>query len=241
MAYKCFDNKTYNERLFDGGGIRAFFHNSRFKWLTNSCKKLNLQKGSVLELGFFDGRSLKFLPFQPDHYAGYDADWEGGMEDALVDWKDYPQYRFFKSDQLATFNPDNKEYDYSISMETLEHLTTDELQDYLDIIGKSTISYGFYSVPVERGLFFLFKYWLQHLLKLQTEKYTAKEVFYATIGRLDKVERNERGHKGFDYDMLIQQLKKHFDIVDVKGLPFPFLPLFLNFTVGIIAKKSKTL
>jgi len=51
------------------------------------------------------------------------------------------------------------------------------------------------------------------------------------------VDRVERGHKGFDCSMLIGQLKKHFDIVEVKGLPFPFLPLSMNFTIAIIAKK----
>ena len=222
MAYRCIENKTYNERLFEGGGIRAFFHNSRFKWLNNAVKKVKLQGGSVLDLGFFDGRSLKYLPFKPDTYAGYDADWEGGMEYALIDWKDYPQYQFFKSDQLSTFNPEQKLYDYSISMETLEHLTTDELENYQESIAKATRSYGFYSVPVEKGLFFIFEYFLQTLMKLQTENYSAKEAFYATIGRLDKVKRNERGHKGFDYNVLIKQLKKHFDIVEIKGLQFTF-------------------
>lgn len=236
MSQTLFEGKTYNEKLFCGG-LRGFFHNSRFQWLNRSFKKLKLNKGTIIELGCFDGRDLKFIPMKPDRYAGYDADWEGGLEDALSDWKDYPEYRFIVSNKLSTFNPENEVFDYSISMETLEHLYSYELEGYLSSIANATKSYGFYSVPVEKGLCFIVKYILQRFSGIQKEPYTSKELWYATIGKLSKVERVEMGHKGFDYRVLINQLKKHFDIEEVKGLPFPFLPLSMNFTVAIIAKK----
>ncbi len=66
------EDKTYNQRLFSPG-LRGFFHNGRFKWLFNSFKKFNITKGSVLEIGCNDGRSLDYLPFVPSNYAGYDA------------------------------------------------------------------------------------------------------------------------------------------------------------------------
>jgi hypothetical protein len=236
MSQKLFEGKTYNEKLFSGG-LRGFFHNSRFRWLKRSFKKLKLNKGRIIELGCFDGRALKFIPMKPSRYAGYDANWEGGLDDALLEWKDYPGYRFIESNKLSTFNPENEVFDYSISMETLEHLYSVELEGYLRGIANATISYGFFSVPVEKGFCFIVKYILQRFSGIQKEPYTGKELWYATIGKLSKVGRVERGHKGFDYSVFIRRLKKHFDILEVKGLPFPFLPISMNFTVAIIAKK----
>jgi hypothetical protein len=44
-------------------------------------------------------------------------------------------------------------------------------------------------------------------------------------------------HKGFDYKNVIECVSKFFEIVEVSGYPFRFLPNFFNFGVGIIGKK----
>ena len=56
---------------------------------------------------------------------------------------------------------------------------------------------------------------------------------------MDKVERTDTSHKGFDYKKMIRQLKEHFDIVETQGIPFNFLPLSLNFTIGVVVKKKE--
>lgn len=240
MAHTLIENKTYNERLFSPG-FRGYLHNARFVWLNRCCRKLNIKKGSVIELGCNDGRSIEYLPFQPDVYSGYDADWEGGHEDALKKWSKFPNYHFYISQLPATFNAHASYYDYSISMETLEHLPEKELDEYLKRLANATRLYGFFSFPNERGIVFLLKYFSKKFFIQQREPYTPSEVWHAFTGRLDKVERNQTGHKGFDYKKLITRLEMYFHIVKVQSIPFSFLPLSLSFTIGVIVKSKKEL
>lgn len=43
----------YNERLLPGG-LRAFFHLARFRWLQRELQRRGITPASVLELGGFD-------------------------------------------------------------------------------------------------------------------------------------------------------------------------------------------
>ncbi|MEO6455686.1 MAG: class I SAM-dependent methyltransferase, partial [Ginsengibacter sp.] len=210
------ENKTYNERLFSPG-IRGFFHNARFKWLQRSFKKLGITKGSILEIGCNDGRSLRYISFEPDKYTGYDADWEGGFDEAVEHYRSYPQYNFIKSNDPSSFNPGKEMFDYTLAMETLEHLPVKFLNDYLKKLSEATGSFGFYTVPNEKGLVFFFKYYSKKLFFTQREPYSAKEVWHALSGNLSKVQRRDTSHKGFDYDVLIRQFSVYFDIVETKG------------------------
>ena len=226
------ENKTYNERLF-GSGVRGYFHNARFKWLYFSLKKLKITKGSFLEIGCNDGRTLQFLPFEPIKYVGYDADWEGGLNDSIEKYKNTNNH-FIKSVEPTSFNPKQEVFDYTLAMETIEHLPLEDVDLYLKKLSAATRYYGFYSVPNEKGVVFFFKHYLKKIFKTSGEQYSLKEVWYALTGNLDKIVRKE--HKGFDYDVLIKQLAVYFEVVEVKGIPFGFLPPSLNFTVGIIVK-----
>lgn len=231
------ENKTYNERLFSPG-IRGFFHNARFKWLQHSFKKFGITGGSLIEIGCNDGRSIKYIPFIPEKYTGYDADWEGGFDEAVENYKSNPGFSFIKSDNPSSFNAGGELYDYSLAMETLEHLPIAYLDEYLKKMAAATKQYGFYSVPNERGFVFLAKHIVKKIFRTSTEKYSAKEIWHATMGNMQKVERRDTSHKGFDYKALIKQLALYFDIVEVKGMPFSLLPASLNFTIGIIVKKK---
>lgn len=236
--HRLIENKTYNERLFSPG-IRGFFHNGRFKWLYNSFKKLNIVSGSVVEIGCNDGRSLDYLSYTPEKYAGYDADWEGGLDEGKEKYHNKTDYSFSVSLEPATFNVANEKFDFSLAMETLEHLPQRYLKEYLQKLAAATTQYGFYSFPNERGLLFFLKYYFKKLFITQRERYTTKEVWYALIGRMDKVERTDTAHKGFDYKKMIRQLEEHFDIVETTGIPFTALPLWCNFTIGAVVKKKK--
>ena len=58
------------------------------------------------------------------------------------------------------------------------------------------------------------------------------------LGRTNYVERDN--HKGFDYDHLIYDVRKFFDIVEISSYPkMPFLPKFLGFGIGIFARTKK--
>lgn len=69
----------YNERCFRSGSLRSRYHLNRFFWLQTQLQRLPSSPKRIIELGCYDGRSLDFLPAQPDYYLGLDAGWEGGL------------------------------------------------------------------------------------------------------------------------------------------------------------------
>ena len=125
-------------------------------------------------------------------------------------------------------------FDIAICLETLEHVPPNLVKPYLEELSKATNGYIFISVPNEKGLVFLFKYLIKKMFG-DAESYTVTEFINATLGLMHKVKRHE--HKGFDYDLLIDNISKYFDIYKISGIPLGLLPTSLNFSVGIIGKK----
>ena len=80
----------------------------------------------------------------------------------------------------------------------------------------------------------LTKWLAKKMLSADADRYSAAEILNATLGRLDRVERHE--HKGFDYERLIEQMGKYFEIVHVSGHPAGFLPRGVCFGIGIVAQ-----
>ena len=115
----------------------------------------------------------------------------------------------------------------------LEHLPEKMVGEYLEKIAKHLDGYLFVTVPNEKGVVFLFKWLVKSIVFGDTKNYSLSEVFDATIGRMEKVSRNE--HKGFDYRKMIGEIDAHFDVIKVSGIPFGALPCALNFGIGIIA------
>jgi 2-polyprenyl-3-methyl-5-hydroxy-6-metoxy-1,4-benzoquinol methylase len=227
---------SYNERLF-GKGIRSTLHTARFDWLKKQVSQLNYPVENVLELGCFDAKTIDYLPKMPKYYLGYDANWEDGLEVGKEKWKNNPNIDLRPCNHPLEFNVAENAFDISICQETLEHLPSDELEIYLQKLAFATKGHCFISVPNEKGYLFFFKHLIKKMTNNQQEEYTFAEFCYASMGKLSKVERNECQHKGFDYDVLIQQVSKYFKNVESVGIPYNNLPKSANFTIGIIAKK----
>jgi len=223
----------YNERLFSGG-IRAKIHYSRFHWLARSLASLKCQPRRVLELGCFDGKTINFLPVMPDAYLGLDANWEGGLEIARANWKTHKAFRFVNC-VTPDDVPSNERFDVCICMETLEHVPPEMLERYLAKLSELTESYIFITVPNEKGLVFALKHLFKKVAKGDSLDCTASEFINQTLGRMQKVQRDE--HKGFDYDVVVAATSTYFDVIDVSPYPMRALPTAFGFGVGIIAQK----
>lgn len=231
---------NYNERLFHGKSFRSRLHLARYIWLGKKIKQYNCSTDRILELGCFDGKSLEFLEKLPLEYEGYDANWEGGLDIGKEKWKEHPGYRFKLCTKIDDFRPEENHFDISVCQETMEHLPLKDLHTYLDRLSKATKTYCFISVPNEKGMVFLAKHIGKTLTqkKREVEEFTYAELFYSTIGNMKKVERNETGHKGFDYKDLQKSIEQYFEIIETTALPFTALPVSLNFTVGFVCKKK---
>lgn len=226
----------YNERLFSGD-LRSYFHFARFKWLTNKLINIGASVDSVLELGCFDGKLLDFMQEKPLEYIGYDANWENGLDLAREKFKNYPNYLFYEVHNPEEMILDKeKKFTLAISMETLEHIPPDMVDDYLQKMAQHLDGYFLVTVPNEKGIVFLSKWLLKKILIGDSKNYSFKEVINAFLGNMDQVSRNQ--HKGFDYISLIKDIQKYFDIIEISGHPFSLLPYNLCFGIGIIAKSK---
>ena len=227
----------YNERLFDSG-LRRRLHLARFQWCSNEISRLGCPQESVFELGCFDGKLIDFLPKKPRRYKGFDANWESGLDLARKKWGDEPNYSFFKALSAEEINLKPEEnYDIAVVMETLEHVPPSLVSPYLKKIASHLKGYLFVTVPNEKGFLFLAKWVAKKIFSRDAEKYTLFELWNAFLGRMHLVQRRE--HKGFDYRSLISEIEEHFDIVRVSGHPFGFLPVWLCFGVGIVARSKR--
>ena len=228
------DGFGYNERLFPGG-IRGRFHLARFNWISSELTKRRCAAGTVLELGCFDGKLIDHLPVKPKRYVGFDANWEGGLDLAAKKWNRHANFDFREAhvpEDMALERRDK--FDIAVSMETLEHVPPHLVDGYLRKIADHLDGHLFVTVPNEKGLVFITKWTLKRLLSKDAHAYTAGELVNATLGRMERVERDE--HKGFDYAAMVQAIDKHFDVISVSGHPFGFLPRWLCFSIGIVAK-----
>lgn len=233
---KSFD-KGYNERLFSKG-FRKKLHMGRYEWLLQQMEKYDCFGDTMLELGCFDAKTLDFLPKQPKKYLGYDANWENGLDLGREKWKDNKDVTLLECQTADEMDLEANAYDISVSLETMEHIFSKDIEAYVKKLAFATKKYCFISVPNEKGPLFLTKHLTKKIMNNHQEDYTLPEYFYATIGNLKKVKRNEGGHKGFDYDFLASLVGKYFPSVEVMGIPFYNLPTSLNFSVGIIGKKE---
>ena len=228
------DGFGYNERLFSGG-IRQRLHIARFDWLRRELIELGCSYSSVIELGCFDGKLIALLPVKPMRYAGFDANWEGGLDAAVKRWRAYPEYSFQKVLRASDMSLRNGEvFDIAVVMETFEHIPPELVGDYLAMLSRHLKGYLFVTVPNEKGVVFLAKWLVKKMFGKDSDRYTMTEAINATFGRMHLVSRNE--HKGFDYRRLIEQIDNYFDVVKISGHPLSFLPTSFCFGVGILAR-----
>lgn len=230
----------YNERLFERGGLRQRYHLARYHWFERMMRAHAPGATRVVELGSFDAKTVDFMPNRPTRYVGLDANWEGGLEIGRARFAGCPEIELIETlsaDALDAYEEDT--FEVAVALETLEHLPDRTLQEYLAGIARVTRDWFFISVPNEMGPVFAAKHLTKRLRYGSTELYTPAEFFNALLFRPERVTRDE--HKGFDWRRLVEELRTHFDIISVSGVPPILLPPSLSLTVGIVARPRKDL
>lgn len=234
---KRFITNSYNDLLFNGSLLRRFIHLSRFFWIKEIISKYQIKFSNVLELGCGDGKTLEFLSKENFGYYGLDANWNGGLDNAKEKYLNNKNINFeeIKSSKDISFNSKDL-FDLFICMETLEHIPPADVCNYLEKISKFCSGYLLFTVPNEKGIFFL----LKRIIKLNSDnyQYNLKEIINITLGRTNSVKRFQ--HKGFDYENIIYDINKFFRIIKVEGSPLGrFFPKSLCFNICIIAKVNE--
>ena len=228
--------KSYNQRLF-GVGVRKWIHEARFLWLQRKCNAMNLNSDSVLELGCFDARSIRYLPSKPKSYYGFDANWEGGLDLAKKTYEFERQYQFFKATKPEQMVIDGGQVSLALSLETIEHIPPELVGGYLRRVAELLNGVFIVTVPNEKGMLFLAKHLVKTLFVGGSEVYSLAEVLNATLGRTDRVSRGE--HKGFDWEKLLLELSMYFDVEKVEGIQFPWAPVCCSAQIGFVLRSRK--
>jgi hypothetical protein len=164
----------------------------------------------------------------------------GGIELARDRFRSIRNYTFVEVHKPSDIQLGDELFNFAVSLETLEHINDEDLDEYFSVIAKHLNGYFLVTIPNEKGPLFLVKWIIKRIIGDSKDvfTYTWREVLYASIGRLDKVKRIPLGHKGFDYHSVIAQLCRQFHIVSIEGRPFGWLPTWLCFTICIIAKNT---
>ena len=223
------DTRSYNERLF-GPGFRGWVHKSRFRWVGSQYAARRAKPGKVIEIGCFDGKTFDYLQPRPLRYLGLDANHEGGLDIAASRWAGVEGVDFGLC-VTADDMPHDETFDVGISMETFEHVPEEILDGYIDRLAEVTEDFALITVPNEIGPICFVKQTLKKLV-LGGSQFTWSDIFNATFGRTDRIDRLD--HRGFNYRRLVRRLERSFRVVAVRGIPFTFLPAYLNVTVGIV-------
>lgn len=227
----------YNERLF-AGGLRCWLHTARFRWLRRAMRRRGDRPGAVLELGCFDGKLVDHLEHPPARYLGIDAGWEGGLDAARTRFAGVPGFDFIQARSPAeAVLPDGEAFDAGIAMETLEHVPPEMVAPYLDFLARHVRGRLYITVPNEIGPVFLAKWIAKRLSSEDAEPHTPAELLNAFLGRADRIARRE--HKGFDYRVLVRQVSRRCRVEEVSGHPLGWLPPWLCFGVGIVARPRR--
>lgn len=149
--------------------------------------------------------------------------WIGNSRKKFSD-KDFIKIKLCNSPSDFDLTPFNT-FDLCISLETLEHLKTSELDKYLSIIQKNLRGFSIITVPYEKDILFLIKY-LVKLFLGEAENYTFRELVYATVGHCYKIDQDN--HKGSDYKNLEKMLSQYSKVDETTGVQTRHLPKFFN-------------
>lgn len=211
------------------------FNTKRFEWLKRHLTE-KPDSYSLFELGCYDCPSLRYIP-KPKRYVGADAGWQGGIEDARMTFTQTPWIDLVMSHSAHDLERyQGMHFDYAVALNTLEYIPETVLRGYLQFLSQAVQKRFLITVPVEVGMVFLARHLKHSLLGVEGEPYTWAEIYWATRGRVEKINRFER--KGFDYRNLIALLSEYFNVVAVEGIPFKGLPMF-SAEVGIIAEPKR--
>jgi hypothetical protein len=221
---------TYNDRLFKRG-LRKYWHSARFYWLQRVWEEFGPVSPSVMELGCFDGKTLDFLP-PLGSYTGYDAGWGGGLDLAIAN-RTAPGISFQQAQ-----SPDDLSgtYDAIICMETIEHVPLRYTEAFIAKFAEMA-PLLFVTVPMELGPLAVVKHAYKSITKNRPDDYRYSELLAMLVGHSRGIEREEGGHKGFDYRDVVAIVRRHFANVRVESIPFRSAPAPFGSAVGMIATR----
>lgn len=230
------------KQLLSKSRLIAWSHRSRFEFGLDQVRAFGGR--SILDYGCGDGVFLKSLNGAYEKCVGVDIS-TNFINDCRLRMGSRPGYDFLMVDELeAHYGPES--FDVITCMETLEHCTTDTVDEILLKCRRLLKPDGLLliSVPIEVGPSLLAKQ-LGRMIsglrnigdyRLAFENYTLPEMVTmtfanekSTIRRPYAVDQDSAyGHKGFNWMSLKKQVQNYFEIENKNFTPLPATGSFLN-------------
>ena len=241
-------NQEIDHFVQDFNLITKFLHQTRFRNLEELIIRASKEKKSTLkivDIGCGPASAYKSITkLGIDFvYVGIDL----GENYCDIASQRYSQFENFQiiCDSIENQFEKFTDSDVIIGLESFEHIPEWLVVRTIEAISKASFMYLYITVPNEVGPALLIKNIGSALMGYTRYKeYKWRETFFASIYKLDKVERNDTGHqanvghRGFDWRWLAQTLRQNVTIVKKTSSPANFIPKFISPSIGFICVKS---
>ena len=130
--------------------------------------------------------------------------------------------------------------DLIIGLESFEHIPESLVVRIVEEIGTSDFKILYITVPNEIGPAIFIKNVGSFLMGYHRYKeYSWRETLSAAFYNLDKVERHDTGHIGFDWRWLAQTIRQNCQIDRITTSPAQFIPRCISPSIGFICRNDK--
>lgn len=201
--------------------VRSMHDGSRLRILDVGCAFAKLYQ--VLD-GMFD-----------IDYTGLDKQ-EPNLRNAEARYGGRDNFRVIH-DSACNSEHFRERYDLITALETLEHIPEHDAVRVVENIRAAAPRVFIASVPVEIGPVILAKNFGSELMRYpRRDEYNWRETLWASVYQLDRLPPHGTGHKGFDWRWLAQTIRHNFGTLEIRRLPFRYLPMALSTSAFFVAK-----
>jgi len=238
------NGETGYERDQRANALVAWLHSLRYRRILRVVDALAATTAPrplrVVEIGCAHAKLFSLLDARwAIDYTGIEPE----TEFAAAAQTRYGQRRNFRLVRAAALDAlgELAQADIVVALETFEHMPEHEVVRVIEAIRAARPALLVCSVPIEIGP----ALWIKNLGSLATgykrhREYRWRETLWAGLYRLDHVPAHGTGHRGFDWRWLAQTVRHNFRIVELRKLPFGWLPAALAFSVFIVAEPRPT-
>ena len=234
------NTETEYEKNQRFNALVSWLHSRRHRTVFTLLEKISRANGdrpiTVIDIGCAHAKLFAVLNgrFRID-YTGIEVN-ESFVAAARSRYGQHPNFSIVH-DSATRALPALGRADVVVALETLEHIPEHDVVRIVEAVAAARPGCFVASVPVEIGP----AVWLKNVGSLLSgymrhNEYRWPETFWAGLYQLDRLPPHGTGHKGFDWRWLAQTIRHNMKIVQLRKLPFGWLPAPLAFSVYFVAE-----
>jgi SAM-dependent methyltransferase len=234
------NSETQYEKNQRFNALVSWLHTRRYRTILALLEKISREKGGapirVVDIGCAHAKLFSVLNERlPIVYTGIEVN-ARFVEAARARYGSHPNFSIIHDSAVRAL-PAQGHADVIVALETLEHIPEHDVVRIVEAVAAARPGCFVASVPVEIGP----AIWLKNVGSLLTgymrhRDYRWRETFWAGLYQLDRLPPHGTDHIGFDWRWLAQTIRHNMKIVELRKLPFRWLPAALAFSVYFVAE-----